>query len=180
MCGVVEHGAPASREEIARHEIIGMDGRMALLPGPQWLKAAAPNNESRFSSNRLMNLVYNFRAGLGVATLPCIIGDAEPDLMRCFAPPPKLLSEFWLIVREEVKSAPHVRAFADFPGRAMARGLSQDRVGPHSESGLGFGVCGSGNMSANRTQTAGRAKLFLGCLTSLSGWKAQASSRAAI
>jgi DNA-binding transcriptional LysR family regulator len=109
-----EHGAPASREEIARHEIIGMDGRMALLPGPQWLKAAAPNNECRFSSNSLMNLLYNLRAGLGVATLPCMIGDAEPDLMRCFPPPPELLSEFWLIVREEVKSAPHVRAFADF------------------------------------------------------------------
>ena len=125
MCGVVEHGAPASREEIARHEIIGMDGRMALLPGPQWLKAAAPNNESCFSSNSLMNLVYNFRAGLGVATLPCIIGDAEPDLMRCFAPPPELLSEFWLIVREGVKSAPHVRAFADFLAEPWREGSAR-------------------------------------------------------
>lgn len=110
----LEHGAPALRAEICKHEIIGMDGRMALLPGPQWLRAAAPDKEPRFSSNSLINLVYNLRAGLGVATLPCIVGDAEPDLMRCFAPPPELMSEFWLIVREDVRAAPHVRAFADF------------------------------------------------------------------
>jgi hypothetical protein len=49
-----------------------------------------------------------------VAALPCIVGDGEADFVRCFAPPPELTAELWLIVREDLKSAPHVRAFADY------------------------------------------------------------------
>ena len=41
-------------------------------------------------------------------------GDAEPDLVRCFSPPPELSAELWLIVREDLKAEPHVRAFTDF------------------------------------------------------------------
>jgi hypothetical protein len=33
--------------------------------------------------------------------------------VRCFAPPPELEAEMWLIVREGSKSAPQIRAFAD-------------------------------------------------------------------
>lgn len=109
-----EHGAPASRADIARHAILGMEGQMATLPGPRWLAAAAPDAEIRFRSNSLTNLVSNLRAGLGIASLPCFVGDSEPELVRCFPPPPELDSEMWLIVREELKAAPHVRAFADF------------------------------------------------------------------
>ncbi|HEY3149135.1 MAG TPA: LysR family transcriptional regulator [Dongiaceae bacterium] len=109
-----EHGTPGFREEIRDHEIIGMEGPMAQLPGPRWLSDAAPSAQMRFRSNSLMNLVSNLRAGLGVATLPCIAGDSEPDLVRCFAPPPELELEMWLIIRENLKSAPHVRAFADY------------------------------------------------------------------
>ena len=109
-----EHGMPGSREGIRDHEIIGMEGPMAQLPGPRWLSEAAPGAQIRFRSNSLMNLVSNLRAGLGVATLPCIAGDSEPNLVRCFAPPPELESEMWLIIREDLKSAPHIRAFADY------------------------------------------------------------------
>jgi DNA-binding transcriptional LysR family regulator len=109
-----EHGIPASREEIRNHAIIGMEGPLAEIAGPLWISEAAPNVQTRFRSNSLVNLVSNLRAGLGVATLPCIVGDSEPDLVRCFPPPPELDADMWLIVREDLKSAPHVRAFADY------------------------------------------------------------------
>ena len=108
-----EHGVPASRDDLRRHSIVGMEGQMATLPGPAWISEAAPDAEIRFRSNSLTNLVSNLRAGLGVASLPCFVGDNEPDLVRCFAPPPELNSEMWLIVREDLKGAPHIRAFAD-------------------------------------------------------------------
>lgn len=116
-CGkayATEHGFPKSPEEIDGHAIIGMDGPMAGLPGPIWLRKWAPNAVIRFRSNSLTNLVSNLRAGLGLGTLPCFVGDAEPDLVRCMPPVPELVSEIWLIVREDLKAVPHVRAFADF------------------------------------------------------------------
>ncbi len=109
-----ERGLPHCREAIAGHDIVGMEGQMARLPGWVWLAASAPNTAVRFRSNSLANLVVNLKAGLGIGALPTLIGDVEPDLMRCFPPPAELLAEMWLIVREEIKAHPHVRAFADF------------------------------------------------------------------
>jgi DNA-binding transcriptional LysR family regulator len=109
-----EHGIPKSREEIRGHEIVGMEGPMAQIPAPRWLDDAAPGVQIRFRSNSLVNLVSNLRAGLGVAAVPCIAGDREAELVRCFPPPRELDSEMWLIVREDLKSAPHIRAFADY------------------------------------------------------------------
>jgi DNA-binding transcriptional LysR family regulator len=108
-----ERGLPKSREDIHRFDIVGMEGRMAQLEGWRWLAAAAAGASIRCRSNSLTNLVSNLKSGLGLGALPTIVGDAEPDLVRCLAPPPELSSELWLIVREEVRANAHVRAFAD-------------------------------------------------------------------
>jgi DNA-binding transcriptional LysR family regulator len=65
-------------------------------------------------SNSLGNLVSALKAGIGIAMLPCLIGDTDTELHRCLPPVEGLDSEMWLIVRQEIRSAPHVRAFADF------------------------------------------------------------------
>lgn len=109
-----ERGVPENRAAIPGHEIVGMEGRMAQLPGWLWLAASAPDAQIRCRSNSLTNLVFNLKAGLGLGALPTMVGDGEPELMRCFAPPPELHAEMWLIVREEVRTHPHVRAYADF------------------------------------------------------------------
>lgn len=109
-----ERGAPVCREAIAGHDIVGLEGRMASLPGWQWLAASAPDAVIRFRSNSFIALIANLKAGLGLGALPTMTGDAEPDLVRCFPPPPELKAELWLIVREAIKTQPHVRALADF------------------------------------------------------------------
>ncbi len=109
-----ERAPPRTRAEIAGHEIVGMDGRMAQVSGWRWLAESAPDAIIRFRSNSLINLVANLKAGMGLGALPVIIGDSEPELMRCFEPPAELRAEMWLIVREQVKAQPHVRAFTEF------------------------------------------------------------------
>jgi molybdate transport repressor ModE-like protein len=109
-----ERGIPTCRDAIRGHDIVGLDGRMAELPGWLWLKASAPDAVIRFRSTSFMSVVSNLRAGLGLGALPTIIGDAEPELVRCFEPPPDLRAELWLIVREDIKGEPHVRAFTEF------------------------------------------------------------------
>ncbi|WP_119305119.1 LysR family transcriptional regulator [Dongia deserti] len=109
-----ERGVPGDRAAIRGHEIVGLDGLMGRLPAWLWLKESAPDAVVRFRSNSLVNLVSNLKAGLGLGVLPTLIGDAEPELMRCLPPPPELRSELWLIVREDIKAQPHVRALTDF------------------------------------------------------------------
>lgn len=109
-----EHGCPAGPEAIAGHAVVALDGRMGQTPASKWLTARTGAAQVRVRSNSLTNLVSNLRAGLGLGALPCILGDSEPDLVRCFPPPAELRSEMWLIVRAELKTAPHVRALTDF------------------------------------------------------------------
>ena len=120
-----ERGLPQNRGAVCDHDIVGMEGRMAQLPGWLWLAASAPEANVRFRSNSLSNLALNLKAGLGLGALPVMIGDAEPDLVRCFAPPPELRAEMWLIVREELKGQPHVRAFTDYLTRYIRETMAK-------------------------------------------------------
>jgi DNA-binding transcriptional LysR family regulator len=109
-----EHGAPNSVEALDGHPILGMHGALSDRPPSLFLIRAAPNSKVSARSNSLGNLVSALKAGIGIAMLPCLIGDADTELHRCLPPVEGLDSEMWLIVRQEIRSAPHVRAFADF------------------------------------------------------------------
>jgi DNA-binding transcriptional LysR family regulator len=139
---LAEHGSPTSREEIKKHAIVALDGAIARVPPVRWLIESAPDAEISVRSNSLTSLLSNLRAGLGIAMLPCHVGDRDPALLRCFPPPPELDAEMWLIVREEVKSAPHVRALADFLFKRLhemreelAGGPREDHVRPEEYEG---------------------------------------------
>jgi DNA-binding transcriptional LysR family regulator len=108
--------------------VLGVDGALANLPGPLWLSRAALNSKISARSNSLTNLVAALKAGLGIATPPWLVGDADPDLVRCLPPVAELDAQFWLIVREDLKSVPHVRAFAEFLWE-HAQGLRAQLVG---------------------------------------------------
>ncbi len=94
-----EYGAPQSVEALDGHPILGVDGALAGRPAPLFLVRAAPNSKVSARSNNLANLVSALKAGLGIAMLPCLIGDAERDLVRCLPPIGGIESEMWMIVQ---------------------------------------------------------------------------------
>ncbi|WP_270934600.1 LysR family transcriptional regulator [Falsiroseomonas oryzae] len=109
----LRHGAPTSQAEIAGHAVIGGEGNVADIAGVRWLEEAAPGTEVVSRSGSLTNMTAAAVAGLGLAALPCMIGDREPALQRCFPPVPGIGGDLWLVVREEAREVPHVRAFLD-------------------------------------------------------------------
>jgi DNA-binding transcriptional LysR family regulator len=129
-----EYGAPDSVETLDGHPILDIDGALAGRPAPLFLARAAPSSKVSARSNSLANLVSALKAGLGIAMLPCLIGDAEPGLVRCLPPIKEVESEMWLIVREDVKSAPHVRAFADVLAAEIQR-MRGTLAGEHGPAG---------------------------------------------
>jgi DNA-binding transcriptional LysR family regulator len=108
-----EHGLPADIDALDRHSIILVEGQMSQLPAFQWLMRVAEKATVSTRSNSLTNVLSAAKAGLGIGMLPCFVGDAEPDLCRCLPSVPELNAEVWLVIREDVKQAPHVRAFVD-------------------------------------------------------------------
>ena len=109
-----ERGMPGSPEDMRNHALVGLEGAMARLPSSLWFEALVGPERIPLRCNSLSNLVQTVRAGLGIAMLPCSIGETQPELIRCMPPIPELNAQTWLIVRGEMRVAPHVRAFVDF------------------------------------------------------------------
>lgn len=108
-----EYGMPTTLEALDGHAVVAIDGSMDHLPGPRLLARLTPNSRISARSNSLTNVVTTLKAGLGIAALPCLAGDTDPDLVKCLPPIPELEGDLLLVVREEIKSASHVRAFTE-------------------------------------------------------------------
>jgi hypothetical protein len=54
------------------------------------------------------------KSGAGLAAIPVIVGDDESDLVQLFGPIPNLPSDIYLLMHEDMKGTPRVRAFFDF------------------------------------------------------------------
>jgi DNA-binding transcriptional LysR family regulator len=119
-----DHGLVASLRDLAAHAIVGLDGPMARIPQFLWLTNQAPNARISTRSNNLSNFMSAVKAGLGIGMLPCFIADGDDELVRCLPPVQEVCSELWLIVREELRQAPHIRAFVD----ALAHDLAARRA----------------------------------------------------
>ena len=125
-----QKGGPRSPDDLPNHASVGLDGTLAQLPSATWFRSLVGPERIAVRCSSLSNVVHSLRAGVGIGMLPCVIGDTEPELVRCFEPIPMLNAEAWLIIRDDVKSAPHVRAFADY---LSARLLGGARTTPAGE-----------------------------------------------
>jgi DNA-binding transcriptional LysR family regulator len=54
------------------------------------------------------------RSGFGIAVLPCIVADSDPDLVRCIPPRSNHDRMLWLFTHERVRHTPRVRTVIDF------------------------------------------------------------------
>jgi DNA-binding transcriptional LysR family regulator len=122
-------GAPAAEHALKGHAVIAGEGEIAAIAGFDWLMRKAGAAEAAFYGNSLPMVVSGAKAGLGLAALPRIVGDREPDLVACFPAPVELDADIWLLVADAVKADPGARAFVDFLTARFAaqRGLWERR-----------------------------------------------------
>lgn len=106
-------GLPASVEDLRNHEIIGGGGGQLAREYGAWLTQAGLLDRVTIEQSTAIGLLTAARTGLGIAVLPCIIADAEPDLIRC-VPPLEESRQLWLVTHERVRHNPAVRAVIDF------------------------------------------------------------------
>jgi len=90
------------------------DESLGQLPASQWIAKNCPDANFTLASNMLLCLKEAAKAGLGIAPLPCFMGDAEPTLVRFIEPNKALQSEVWLLTHQDLKYTARVRVFMDF------------------------------------------------------------------
>lgn len=107
-------------EDLGKHDWIGPDESLLHLPSARWLRQTVPGTSVRTRVNTLVTAVAAAKAGLGLALLPCFLGDAAPELHRVRSPLPVWDSALWLLTHEDLRHVERVRAILDFLPDALA------------------------------------------------------------
>ncbi len=76
------HPEPADPRDLSGHEVLSFDARLAGMPGAKWIAEHGARSTIVLVNREMVDLVAAAVAGLGLAVLPCIVGDAEPALKR--------------------------------------------------------------------------------------------------
>jgi DNA-binding transcriptional LysR family regulator len=110
---VERKGTPVSPEELAGHDIIAYDASLAAVPGAAWLETHAKGANIAFRANSIISALNAAIVGMGLAVLPCFLGDDEPTLVRLTD---RFLGsrEVMLVVHPDLSKVARVRAVMDF------------------------------------------------------------------
>ncbi len=102
----------------ARHTVIGWD-EPARIVANDWISANVPAERIGYRSNSLVNQLLTVRAGIGIALLPCYLGDRDAGVRRVSGVLPDLTSELWIVTHQDLKDTARIRAFLSVIGDAV-------------------------------------------------------------
>ena len=119
------HGVPRTREDLLKHSIIGGGGGKLWLHYEAWLRSLGLEGQVAMHHATSTGLLTAVRSGFGIAVLPCIVADAEPDLIRCTKPRGDHGRVMWLLTHERVRHTPRVRVVIDFLYERLMRHVRQ-------------------------------------------------------
>ncbi|MBJ7411847.1 MAG: LysR family transcriptional regulator [Phenylobacterium sp.] len=113
--------------------LIGWEEGVTGVNSADWLAREAPEAAIVYRTNSVVNQMVAARAGVGVALLPCFLGDAEPALVRAV---PQALDEIgrelWIVTHADLRRTARVRAFMDLAAAFLSarRSLLAGQIRP--------------------------------------------------
>ena len=117
------HGGPIEgTAALGTHSLIGWEETAGGIMAADWLDRNVLADSFVYRTNSLVNQSVAAKAGIGLALLPCYLGDGEAGLVRALAEPiEELAGEFWIVTHQDLKATARVRAFFDVVGEGLAR-----------------------------------------------------------
>ena len=129
--GTMPFALYASRSYVHLHhppawEFIVYDAEYEGMPQQKWLRGIAGKRAIACEISGIQGHHAAVRAGVGVAGLPCFLGDADETLQRVEDDGPSFARDIWLVVHRDLKNAGPVRAVMDFLVDAVGSRFAQD------------------------------------------------------
>ena len=109
-----KHGVPTTRAALKNHAFIGGGGPKLWRAYSAWLHDLGLDDRIVMHHASAMGMMSAIRSGLGIAVLPCIVADSDPDLIQCVPPKDGHGRSMWLVTHERVRHTPRVRLVIDF------------------------------------------------------------------
>jgi DNA-binding transcriptional LysR family regulator len=125
--GLVERGPKRSKmrgkNPLAGRAFVSWAETAQGIKAARWLADNIPRDAVVYRSSSILNQLVAAKSGMGLAVLPCYLGDPEDDLMRVTEPIPELTTELWLITHHALKDSARVRTFMDMVGEGIRKAL---------------------------------------------------------
>lgn len=108
--------------DLADHPLIGWDETSPRFGAADWLEQIASSEAFVFRTASLLGQLAAAKEGVGLAALPCYLGDLEPELTRALSRPvEKLQAELWIVTHADLRNTARVRAFLDLITERLAK-----------------------------------------------------------
>jgi DNA-binding transcriptional LysR family regulator len=107
--------------ELARRPLVAPDDSLSATAAAQWIAAALPDADIAARADSFVTMAALAETGLGLAALPCYLGDRSPRLVRMSRPIEAMRTGLWLLTHEQLRRSARIRAFLEFVGAALAR-----------------------------------------------------------
>ncbi len=108
------HGAPENLAEASGHKfLIYSEDIASVMKSVRWLNDQIDPSQVLYQVNAVSSMVAALQVGDALGLLPCVTGDATPDLVQCFKHE-ELHHKLWLIASRESYSRPAVKKFMAF------------------------------------------------------------------
>lgn len=105
-------------ENLSAHSWITMDDSLNHLAAFQWLKENLDAPQISMTSNNFFALMAGALSHMGVAPLPCFMGDVQPTLNRIQTL--SVSSSLWVLTHADLQQSARIRAFMDFMYKTLS------------------------------------------------------------
>lgn len=93
---------------------IAYESEFSDMPQQRWLLEIAGNRNVACELSDITGHMVAARSGVGVAGLPCFLGDADPMLVKLEHDGVSFLRDLWLVTHRDMKRSPIVRTVMDY------------------------------------------------------------------
>jgi len=114
-------GHEAGPDDLARRPWVAPDDSLAGSTVARWMRQAVPGATIALRTDSLVGMCRAALAGLGLAALPCYLGDSAPGLVRIAVPSAPDSTALWVLTHEDLRRTARVSAFTEFMAAALAR-----------------------------------------------------------
>ena len=126
--GMLRHAVYAQRDKARRfaraaldqQPWVALDDSAAGSHALRWLTQVLPLEQVTLRFSGLLMVRSACAQGLGLAVLPCFLGDTEPGLVRMGDPVPTCDSELWLLSHPELRETARVKALRQWLLKALS------------------------------------------------------------
>lgn len=105
---------------LGKHHWIGFDESVIDSATARWFKQI-PREQCQYRLNTCMGILAAVKEDLGLAMLPCYLGDIEPNLQQIHPQIPELEKDLWILTHEDLRYVKRISTLIDFVASSLTQ-----------------------------------------------------------